>query len=96
MRAGTVHNGRTLSHIFEGDTVTSAVWQIQTLFMDNNARPHRTAEISDILKNENIECMEMVCLLFSIKSYKTCLGCSKQDVSQRNHPPQNMQELNVL
>lgn len=28
------------------------------LFIDDNARPHRTAEVSDTFKSENIECME--------------------------------------
>lgn len=68
-----MHNGRKSLHIFDEDPVPLQQYCTEILlehvrlflgavgpdflFMDNNARPHRTCEVSDTLAGENIHCV---------------------------------------
>lgn len=73
MLAGIMRNGRALLQIFDGGTLTSQRYCIEIflhhvrlfrgtirpdfLFMGDNARPHRTIEVSDTLAGDDIQRM---------------------------------------
>lgn len=109
--AGIMHNGRTPLHIFDSSTVTSQRYYTEILlghvrlfrgamdpdflFMDDNARPHRTAEVFETLENENIERMEWPAYSPDLNPIEHAWDALGRRVSQRNHPPRTIQELKI-
>lgn len=63
------------------------------MFMDDNACLNRTAEISDTLESENIECIEWPAYSQDLNPIELAWIDFGRHVSERTHPPQTMQEL---
>lgn len=57
------------------------------LFMDDNAWPHRTAEVSHTLESENIECTEWPAYPLDLNPVEHALDALDRCVSHRTYPP---------
>ena len=104
-----MHNDRTPLHSFERGTVTSQRYCREiildhvrlfrdalgpnVLFMDDNARPHRTAEVSDTVESENIERIEWPAYSPDLNPIQHACDALSRRVSQRIHPPRTVREL---
>ncbi|GFX09369.1 transposable element Tc1 transposase [Trichonephila clavipes] len=106
--AGIMLNSRTLFHIFERGDIASQQYCREIildhvhifrravgtdfLFMDDNAQPHRSVEVSNTLQNENILLMQwrIFSHLNPIENAWNALG---RHFAQRTIPPRAVQEL---
>ncbi|GFV56340.1 transposable element Tcb2 transposase [Trichonephila clavipes] len=84
-------NGRTELHIFDRGSVTGDRYCEEVLlphvrlfrgaigpdfiFMDDNARPHRTLAVEELLESEDITRMDWPAYSPDFKSHRTCVGC---------------------
>ena len=65
------------------------------LFMGGNARPHRNAEVSNILESEDIKCMQWLAYSLHLNPILHVCYALCRRVSQITRPPRTVQELKI-
>ncbi|GFU79013.1 transposable element Tc1 transposase [Trichonephila clavipes] len=109
VRAGIMHNDRTPLHIFERGSVTSQCHCREIildhvrivrgavgpdfLFMDDNAWPRRSIEVSDALQSENILHMQWPAYFPDLNPIEHAWDTPGRRVAQRTIPLHSVQEL---
>nr|CAH7739946.1 unnamed protein product [Callosobruchus chinensis] len=67
----------------------------QFIFMDNNARPHRTRAVQQALENGNIARLEWPAIFIDMNSIEHVWDYVSRIIFNRNNPPRSTQELIV-
>lgn len=67
----------------------------QFIFMDDNARPHRTRGVQEALENQNITRLEWPAMSPDMNPIEHIWDYVSRAVFRRNNPPRNSQELIV-
>nr|CAH7759891.1 unnamed protein product [Callosobruchus chinensis] len=67
----------------------------QFIFMDNNARPHRTRAVQQALENGNIARLEWPAMSPDMRIPSACVGLCLKSLFYRNNPPRSTQDLIV-
>ena len=84
---------KTPLHNFERGCLFRGEINADFLFMDNNARPHRNAEVSNTLESEDNNCMQWFAFPLDLNYVEhVCITLCKC-VSQIIFPPRTLQEL---
>nr|CAH7720246.1 unnamed protein product [Callosobruchus chinensis] len=67
----------------------------QFIFMDDNARPHRTRAVKQVLENGNIARLEWPAMSPDMNPIEHVLDYASRAILNRNNPPRSTQELIV-
>nr|CAH7729187.1 unnamed protein product [Callosobruchus chinensis] len=67
----------------------------QFIFMDDNARPHRTRAVQQALENENIARLEWLAMSPDMNPIEHVWNDVSRAIFNRNYPPRSTQELIV-
>ncbi|GFU34860.1 transposable element Tcb2 transposase [Trichonephila clavipes] len=105
-------NGRTELHIFDSGSVTVHRYCEEVLlphvrlfrgaigpdfiFMDDNARPHRTLAVEELLESENITRMAWPAYSSDLNNIEHVWDVLKKRIEERLHHPENTQQLKQM
>ncbi|KFM64036.1 Transposable element Tc3 transposase, partial [Stegodyphus mimosarum] len=109
---GIILNGRTELHVFDRGSVTEDRYCEEVLlphvrlfrgaigpdliFMDENARPHRTLAVEELLESEAITRMDWPAYSLDLNPIEHVWDALGRRIAARLHPPENTQQLKQM
>ena len=105
-------NGRTELHVFDRGSVTGDRYCEEVLlpyvrlfrgaigpdfiFMDDNARPHRSLAVEEVLESEDITRMDWPAYSPDLNPIEHVRDALERSIAARLHPPENTQQLKQM
>ncbi|KFM62858.1 Transposable element Tc3 transposase, partial [Stegodyphus mimosarum] len=105
-------NGRNELHVFDRGSVTGDRYCEEVLlpyvclfrgaigpdliFMDDNARPHRTLSVEELLESENVTRMDWPAYYPDLNPIEHVWDALGRRIAARLHPPENTQQLKQM
>ncbi|GFX29464.1 transposable element Tcb1 transposase [Trichonephila clavipes] len=106
---GIMLKGRTELHIFDRRSVTGVRYCVEVhlpyvhlfrgaiaIFMDDNARPHRTLTVEELLEREDITRMDWPAYSPDLKPIEHVWDALERRIAARLHHPENTQQLKQM